>query len=158
MLVTFKVRESFGIIDLTPTFHNLQWEVKIKSLDLAPDIWEPGTKYIPAEWQLTAVLFVPGGVTTTTTATQAQNSHDHHHHHHQHESETECLLEEEEEEEEEEVEVEDGVVRGDKTSQDDSGICEGPGSLEVLSCRTGPSLTSLPEASCPSPTSPPVSS
>ena len=106
---------------------------------------------------MTAVLFVPGGVTTTTTATQAQNSHDHHHHHHHHESETECLLEEEEEEEEE-VEVEDGVVRGDKTSQDDSGICDGPGSLEVLSCRTGPSLTSLPEASCPSPTCPPVSS
>ena len=107
---------------------------------------------------MTAVLFVPGGATTpttTTTATQAQNSHDHHHHHH-HESETECLLEEEEEEVDEEGEVEDGIVRGDKTSQDDSGICDGPGSLEVLSCRTGPSLTSLPEASCPSPACPPA--
>ena len=99
---------------------------------------------------MTKGLFVAGGATTTTsTATPAQNNHD------QRESETECLLEEEEEEEEEEVE-EDGVVRGDKTSQDDSGICDGPGSLEVLSCRTGPSLTSLPEASSPSP-GPPTS-
>ena len=94
-------------------------------------------------------MFVSGGAAATathTTASPAQNTH----HDHQ-ESETECLLEEEEEEEE----GEDGAVRGDKISQDDSGICDGPGSLEVLSCRTGPSLTSLPEASCPSPDSPP---
>ena len=102
-----------------------------------------------SQTQLTSsTLSVSGGATTTSTASPAQNSHDQPHD----ESETECLLEEEEEEEEEEVE--DGVVRGDKTSQDDSGICDGPGSLEVLSCRTGPSITSLPEASCPSPASP----
>ena len=104
---------------------------------------------------MTAVLFVSGGATATiTTASPAQpvkpqNTQGHP------ESETECLLEEEEEEEE----GEEGAVRGDRASQDDSGIsgiCDGPGgSLEVLSCRTGPSLTSLPEASCPSPFPPP---
>ena len=94
-------------------------------------------------------MFVPGGAAHTTASPAQslapQDSHDHR------ESETECLLEEEEGEEEEE---EGCVVREDKASQDDSGICDVPGSLEVLSCRTGPSLTSLPEASCPSPASP----
>ena len=152
VLATFKVWESFGIIDVTPTFHNLQWEVKIKSLDVQFS-WHSTVGHHQVSQlseSLTAVLSFPGGAATTSTATPAQNSQDHHHHT---ESETECLLEEEEEEGEmeEEEEEDDGVVRGDKTSQDDSGICDGPGSLEVLSCVTGPSLTSLPEASCPSP-------
>ena len=100
------------------------------------------------------MLFVSGGATATiTTASPAQSVKPQNTQSHQ-ESETECLLEEEEEDEGEE-----GGGRGERASQDDSGIsgiCEGPGgSLEVLSCRTGPSLTSLPEASCPSPFPPP---